>query len=146
MKLFAIVGLTLATQALATNGSTQQLEYLGRPVRSIPVSSVVKVGKLVFVSGTPGFKDGKVAIGDFAAQMKQSMDNIGNQLESAGASWDRVVRTTVMLVRREDFGEMNRIYGGYFSEGKYPARTTTIVAGLPSADFLVEMECEAVLE
>jgi 2-iminobutanoate/2-iminopropanoate deaminase len=146
MKLVAIVGLTLAIQVLATSGSAQQLEYFGRPVRNIPVSSAVKVGKLVFVSGTPGFKDGKVAVGDFAAQLKQSMDNIADQLRSVGAGWDRVVRTSVMLVRREDFGEMNRIYGGYFSEGRYPARTTTIVAGLPSADFLVEVECEAILE
>jgi 2-iminobutanoate/2-iminopropanoate deaminase len=146
MKLIAIVGLTLAMQILATSGSAQQLEYFGRPVRNIPVSSAVKVGKLVFVSGTPGFKDGKVAVGDFAVQMKQSMDNIADQLKSVGAGWDRVVKTTVMLVRREDFGEMNRVYGGYFSEGRYPARTTTIVAGLPSADFLVEVECEAILE
>ena len=146
MKLIAIVGLTLAMQILATSGSAQQLEYFGRPVRNIPVSSAVKVGKLVFVSGTPGFKDGKVAVGDFAVQMKQSMDNIADQLKLAGAGWDRVVRTSVMLVRREDFGEMNRVYGGYFSEGRYPARTTTIVAGLPSADFLVEVECEAILE
>jgi 2-iminobutanoate/2-iminopropanoate deaminase len=42
--------------------------------------------------------------------------------------------------------EMNRIYAGYFSEGRYPARTTTIVAALPSAAFFVEVECEAVLE
>ena len=146
MKLIAIVGLTLAMQILATSGSAQQLEYFGRPVRNIPVSSAVKVGKLVFVSGTPGFKDGKVAVGDFAVKMKQSMDNIADQLKSVGAGWDRVVKTTVMLVRREDFGEMNRVYGGYFSEGRYPARTTTIVAGLPSADFLVEVECEAILE
>jgi 2-iminobutanoate/2-iminopropanoate deaminase len=101
---------------------------------------------MVFVSGTPGYKDGKLAIDDFTTQMKQSMDNIADQLKSAGAGWDRVVRTTVMLVRREDFGEMNRIYGGYFSDGRFPARTTTIVAGLPSPEFLVEVECEAVLE
>jgi enamine deaminase RidA (YjgF/YER057c/UK114 family) len=146
MKLIAALGLILGTQTLATNGSAQQLEYFGKPVRNIPVSSVVKAGKLIFVSGTPGFKDGKIATGDFAAQIKQAMDNVADALKSAGAGFDRVVKTNVILVRREDFGEMNRIYGGYFSEGKYPARTTTIVAGLPSADFLVEVECEAVLE
>jgi 2-iminobutanoate/2-iminopropanoate deaminase len=77
---------------------------------------------------------------------KQAMENVAEQLKSAGIGWDRVARTTVMLVRRDDFGEMNRIYGESFSQGKYPARTTTIVAGLPSADFLVEVEVEAVLE
>jgi 2-iminobutanoate/2-iminopropanoate deaminase len=146
MKLMAALGLIFAAQLFATDGSTQQLEYFGRPVRNIPVSSVVKAGKMIFVSGTPGYKDGKIAVGDFAAQIKQAMDNVADALKSAGAGWERVVKTNVILVRRDDFGEMNRIYGSYFSEGKYPARTTTIVAGLPSADFLVEVEVEAVLE
>jgi len=116
------------------NGASaaQDIEYFGKPVRNIPVSSAVKVGNLVFVSGTPGYKDGKIAVGDFAAQMKQAMDNVAEQLKSAGASWDRVVRTTVMLTQREDFAEMNSVYAGYFSESRYPARTTIIVAGLPS--------------
>ena len=44
-----------------------------------------------------------------------------------------------MLVRPDDFAEMNRIYGSYFSEGKYPARTTVIVGELPS-ESLLEIE------
>jgi enamine deaminase RidA (YjgF/YER057c/UK114 family) len=40
---------------------------------------------------------------------------------------------------------MNRIYAGYFSEGKYPARTTSIVYSLPDPDFLLEIECVALL-
>jgi len=39
MKLIAALGLILGTQTLATNGSAQQLEYFGKPVRNIPVSS-----------------------------------------------------------------------------------------------------------
>jgi 2-iminobutanoate/2-iminopropanoate deaminase len=133
-------------QILSISASAKDLEYIGKPARNIPISSAVKVGNLVFVSGTAGFKDGKIAAGDFAAQMKQVMENIADQLKkSAGTGWDRVVRTHVMLVRREDFSEMNRIYAGYFAEGKYPARTTTIV-GLNNPDFLSEIECEAVLE
>jgi 2-iminobutanoate/2-iminopropanoate deaminase len=146
MKLFSALSLTFIVQVFAISASARDLEYIGKPVRNIPVSSAVKVGNLVFVSGTPGYKDGKLAVGDFGAQMKQAMENVAEQLKSAGTGWDRVARTTVMLVRRDDFGEMNRIYGEYFSQGKYPARTTTIVAGLPSAEFLVEVEVEAVLE
>jgi enamine deaminase RidA (YjgF/YER057c/UK114 family) len=56
------------------------------------------------------------------------------------------VKTTVFLTRNNDFAEMNRIYGSYFPNGKFPARTTVIVAGLPSPDFLLEIECEAVLK
>jgi 2-iminobutanoate/2-iminopropanoate deaminase len=145
-KFVWLLALTVAVLALPSQGNAQTLEYFGKPVRGIPVSSVVKVGKLVFVSGTPGYKDGKLTIGDFPAQMKQVMENIGTALKSAGTSWDRVVKTNVMLTRSGDFDDMNRIYATYFLDGKYPARTTVVVAGLPSPDFLLEIECEAVLE
>lgn len=100
----------------------------------------------MFVSGTPAYKDGKLAMGDFSAQMKQVMENLTNTLRSAGASWDRVVKTNVLLIHSGDFDEMNRIYAAYFAGGRYPARTTAIAAGLPNPDFLLEIECEAVLE
>jgi 2-iminobutanoate/2-iminopropanoate deaminase len=128
-------------------GRADPLEYIGKPVRGIPVSSAVKVGKSIFVSGMPAFDaNGKLAVGDFPAQMKQVMDNLTGILKAAGADWSRVVKTNVLLMRASDFAEMNRIYGSYFPDGKYPARTTVIVAGLPHPDFLLEIECEALLE
>jgi 2-iminobutanoate/2-iminopropanoate deaminase len=127
--------------------NAERLEYIGKPVRGIPVSQAVKVGRLVFVSGTPAFDGGgKLAVGDFPAQMKQVMDNVTATLKASGADWDRVVKTNVLLIRASDFAEMNRIYASYFPDGKYPARTTVAVAGLPHPDFLLEMECEAVVE
>jgi enamine deaminase RidA (YjgF/YER057c/UK114 family) len=41
---------------------------------------------------------------------------------------------------------MNRIYASYFASGKFPARTTLIVSALPHPDFLLEIECEALIE
>jgi enamine deaminase RidA (YjgF/YER057c/UK114 family) len=67
-------------------------------------------------------------------------------LKASGTDWDRVVKTTVFLIRNSDFAEMNKIYSGYFSNEKFPARTTIVVAGLPHPDFLLEIECEAALE
>jgi 2-iminobutanoate/2-iminopropanoate deaminase len=107
----------------------------------------VKVAKFVFVSGTPAFDgNGKLAVGDFPAQMKQVMDNLTATLKASGAGWDRVVKANVLLMRTGDFAEMNRIYATYFADGKYPARTTVVVAGLPHPDFLLEIECEALVE
>jgi enamine deaminase RidA (YjgF/YER057c/UK114 family) len=40
---------------------------------------------------------------------------------------------------------MNRIYAAHFPDGKYPARTTAIVYSLPRPNFLLEIECVAVL-
>jgi 2-iminobutanoate/2-iminopropanoate deaminase len=146
MKRAWLFALAFGVLVIPSESKSQQLEYFGKPVRGIPVSSAVKVGKLVFVSGTPGYKDGKLAIGDFPAQMKQVMDNIANTLKAVGTGLDRVVKTNVMLTRSADFDAMNSIYATYFPDGKYPARTTVVVAGLPSPDFLLEIECEAMLE
>jgi len=141
-----VLGLGFALMLSASPCGAQTLEYIGKPVGNVPISRAVKVGKFVFVGGTPGFRDGKVAAGDFAAQMKQVMENVTDTLKAAGAGWDRVVKTNVILTHSSDLDEMNRIYASYFHDGKYPARTTTIVAALPSPNFLVEIECEAVLE
>jgi len=146
MKYCFLVAFVSAALLFADESWAQQLEYIGKPVRGIPVSSAVKVGKFVFVSGTPGYDKGKLAVGDFTAQMKQVMENISSTLKESGTGLERVVKTNVLLMRAADFDEMNRIYSSYFPEGKYPARTTVVVAGLPHPDFLLEIECEAVLE
>lgn len=113
---------------------------------NLPLSPAVRAGKLVFVSGIPPFdENGAIAIGCFPAQMRQVMDNVTCVLRAAGAGWDRVVKVNVLLTRRQDFAEMNRIYATYFPRGRYPARTTAIVTSLPNPDFLLEIECEAVL-
>ena len=138
--------LLAAAVLLANQASAEPLEYIGKAARA-PISSAVKVGKSIFVSGTTPFDaNGKMAVGDFPAQMKQVMDNVGNVLKAAGADWSRVVKVNVLLTRGSDFAEMNRIYGSYFPDGKYPARTTAIVAALPNPDFLLEIECVAILE
>ena len=132
---------------LAPPASAEPLEYIGKPVRGIPVSSAVKVGKSLYVSGMPAFDSGgKLAVGDFPAQMKQVMENLTRVLKESGTDWDRVVKTHVYLIRAGDFSEMNRIYGSYFASGKFPARTTLIVSALPHPDFLLEIECEALIE
>jgi len=58
--------LLLATLLLlASPLKAEPLEYIGKLVRGIPVSSAVKVGKSVFVSGMPAFDgSGKLAVGD----------------------------------------------------------------------------------
>ena len=109
----------------------------------VPLSAAVKVGNLVFVSGTTPFTlDYQVAKGDFQAQMRQVMDNNKAILEAAGSSWDKVVKVNVFLKRTTDFAAMNEIYKTYFKEGIYPARTTVGI-DLAGKDFLLEIECVA---
>ena len=114
---------------------------------SAPLSPAVRAGNLLFVSGMPAYDaEGRLAVGDFPAQMRQTMASITGILAAAGAGWDRVAKVNVLLTRREDFEEMNRIYAEHFPDGNYPARTTAIVYSLPRPNFLLEIECTAVLD
>jgi 2-iminobutanoate/2-iminopropanoate deaminase len=112
----------------------------------VPLSSAVKSGNLLFVSGTTPFdREYKLAQGDFSAQMRQTMENLKAVLVAGGSSLDRVVKVNVILRRIADFQAMNEIYRSYFEEGSYPARTT-IEAKLPHEDFLLEIECVAEIQ
>ena len=114
----------------------------GTPPKA-PLSPAVRTGNLVFVSGTPAFYgDRQIAKGDFPAQMHQVMKNLQAVLAAAGSGLHKVVKVNVILVRKSDWDEMNRIYREYFKEGEFPARTT-IVCDLANPDFLLEIECVA---
>lgn len=113
------------------------------PQPKIPVAQAVRTGNLVFLSGiTPFTTDLKLAKGDFAAQMRQTMANVGAILAAADSGFDRVVKCTVVLARRSDWREMNEIYQSYWPSGVFPARLA-FEAPLPHPDFLVEVECVA---
>lgn len=108
-----------------------------------PLSHGVKVGNLLFVSGTtPFIPGGRDMAPDFAGQMRQVMENIKAILKEGGTSLDRVAKMNVILTRISDFQEMNDIYRSYFKEGNYPARTT-IEAPLAVPGMLLEIECVA---
>ncbi len=109
----------------------------------VPLSHGVKVGNLVYVSGTTPFKPGTREMApDFEGQMRQVMENIRVILEDAGSSFDRVVKVNVILTDIGNFKTMNGIYRTYFKEGNYPARTT-IEAKLATPGMMLEIECVA---
>lgn len=110
-----------------------------------PLSHAVKVGNLVFVSGTtPFIPGGREMAPDFAGQMHQVLKNITVILQEAGTSLDKVVKANVILTDIAHFQEMNDIYRSYFREGDYPARTT-IEAPLAVPGMMLEIECVAEL-
>ena len=105
-----------------------------------PYSQAVRVGPLLFVSGQVPLDPatGDMVAGDIAAQTRRVFENLGAVLKAGGRSFNDVVRTTVFLADMNDFAEVNRIYGTYFSE-PYPARATVQVARLPK-DARVEID------
>jgi 2-iminobutanoate/2-iminopropanoate deaminase len=81
---------------------------------------------------------------DIPSQTRRVLQNIQQILSSGGATIENVVRTTVFLTDMNDFAEMNRVYGEFFSEAA-PARATVEVARLPK-DVGVEIDCIAVVD
>ena len=110
-----------------------------------PYSQAIAANGMVFVSGQIPIDPatGNLVEGPIADQTKRVMTNLAAILEAAGASFSKVVKTTVYLKDMGDFVEMNEAYGSYFPDHK-PARATVQVAKLPR-DVSVEIDCIAVL-
>ena len=108
-----------------------------------PYAQAIKVGSLLFLSGQLGIdpKTGEIT-GDVAAQTKQALTNAKAILAAAGSTMDKVVKTTVFLSDIGNFAAMNGVYGTFFTEGSYPARSAFEVAALPKGG-LVEIELVA---
>lgn len=102
-------------------------------------------GELLFLSGQLPInpETGEFASEDIEGQTRQSLNNIKAILESEGCTMDDVLKTTVFLSDINNFGKMNEVYAGFFSEGNYPARSAFQVAALPK-NALVEIEVVAV--
>ena len=69
-------------------------------------------------------------------------DTIQAILAQQGMTLANVVKTTVFLADINDFAEMNKVYGEFFTQ-PYPARSAVQVAKLPK-DAPLEIECIAV--
>ncbi len=105
----------------------------------IGFSRAVRVGPHVYVSGT-GPVDADNA--DPATQTDQILTIIAAALKEAGSSIEHVVRTRVYLTRAEDWEEVSRIYGKFFSITR-PAATMVVVAALLNPTWRVEIEADA---
>jgi enamine deaminase RidA (YjgF/YER057c/UK114 family) len=108
---------------------------------TLPLSPYVVDADRVFVSGQVGIEaDGSIP-DDLGRQVELALDALERQLLAAGTTLAGVLKTTVVLVRGEDFAAMNELYAARFAEPP-PARTT-IVAGLVMPGLLFEIDAIA---
>jgi 2-iminobutanoate/2-iminopropanoate deaminase len=117
----------------------------GAPKAIGPYSPALKVGNLLFLSGSIPLDpvSGQLVAGGIVEQTTQVMENIKSLLEAAGASFNNIARTTVFMIDLGEFAQMNEIYAKFFT-APYPARSTVQVVKLPK-DVRVEIDVIAVL-
>jgi 2-iminobutanoate/2-iminopropanoate deaminase len=111
----------------------------------------IKGVTILLISGTASIDEHGRTIheGDFRAQTWRTYQNITALLESEGASWKDVVRTTCYLRDIErDYAVFNEIRTEFFQQkGLDPLPASTgIQAILCRHDLLVEMEAIAIFE
>lgn len=114
--------------------------------KSVGYSRVLRVGPLVYVSGTTASNaEGKTQhVGDPAGQTRFILQKIENALKQVGASLQDVVRTRIFVKDISQWEAIGRVHGEFFSEIQ-PANSLIEVSGLVSPDHLVEIEVDAVI-
>ncbi|MCW5976547.1 MAG: hypothetical protein KIT09_00645 [Bryobacteraceae bacterium] len=106
---------------------------------------------ILLISGTASVDEaGKtVHVGDIRAQCRRTFQNITRLLESEGATWKDIVRTTCYLRDIDrDYKEFNEERTRFYDEQElnpYPA-STGIQAKLCRPDLLVEIEAIAIFK
>ena len=106
----------------------------GAPDPVAPFSHAVEADGWVFVTGQMPFtgtaNDSPYPEG-LEAQTRQVMENLKRVLAGCGLELSNVVAVRIFLSRfRDDYEPMNRVYAGYFAQGRRPARTCVGVTDL----------------
>jgi len=119
----------------------------GTPWESaVGYSRAVRIGDLVFVSGTTASDDegNTVAVGNAYEQACYILKKIEAGLREAGAKLGDVVRTRIFVTDISKWEEIGRAHAEVFSEIR-PAATMVEVSRLVNSDHLVEIEVDAVV-
>jgi enamine deaminase RidA (YjgF/YER057c/UK114 family) len=105
-------------------------------------SPAVKVGNLIFLSGTTGTDDSGniVGPGDIVAQTRRIFERFSQILESAGASLADIVETTDYFLSLEDYQKTAALRRELFKGPPWPAATGVVVSGLIRPGALIEIK------
>ena len=118
----------------------QAVSTKAAPAAIGPYSQAIRAGEFLFVSGQIPLDplSGVLVEGDVRAQARRVLENLKAIVAEAGASFDRVVKTTVYLLDMNDFPALNEEYAKFFGTPA-PARATVQVGRLPK-DVRVEID------
>ena len=122
-----------------------KIHDIGVAARIGPYSDGVETGpdqRWVFTAGTPGMDAAGALPPDITAQAELAWGNILKVLEKAGMSVNDLVKITQYLVRADDIPAYAKVRARVLGAAR-PASMLMVVAALPRADFLIEIEAVA---
>lgn len=110
-----------------------------------PYSQAVVANGMAYLSGQIPLDPatGLTVEGGIVEQTVRVFENLKAVLEACGSSLEQVVKVNVYMKDLSEFGQMNEVYGRYFTANA-PARATVEVARLPR-DVRVEIDCVALV-
>ncbi len=104
---------------------------------------------MLFISGTASVNEEGESIhpGDVKAQTRRAFTNIRGLLESEGADWHDIVRTTCYLADFRDYDAFNEVRNAFYEEeGLDPLPASTCIeARICRPELLVEIEAIAMI-
>lgn len=110
------------------------------------IAGTVRAGERVFLSAQSALApDGTVSgLGDASAQTHAAIDRIEAALVAAGGSLAGVTKLTTCIVDRD---HRNAVYEaiGRRLQGVFPVSTGLVVAGLPAAELMVQIDADAIV-
>ena len=97
-----------------------------------PYSQATAAGNFIFVSGQIPLNPatGELITTGITDEAVMVMENIKAILTEAGIGFENIVKTSIFLTDLSNFGQVNDVYGKYFT-ANFPARETVQVSALP---------------
>jgi enamine deaminase RidA (YjgF/YER057c/UK114 family) len=111
------------------------------------VATIPAGASLVWTSGqVPITADGELApAGDWEAQTRLAMQNVGRALDAGGATWDDVVKLTIFVVDTTALPTVRAVRDEFIDLQRPPTSSLVQVAGLFHPQLLIEVEAVAAL-
>jgi enamine deaminase RidA (YjgF/YER057c/UK114 family) len=112
----------------------------------IGFSRAVRVGNIIAIGGTAPIAagGGTAAKGDVYGQAKRIFEIIGKALADAGAGFQHVTRTRIILTDIKLWDEAAKAHAEIFKDVR-PVTTVMAVTAFVDPDWLIEIEVDAVV-
>lgn len=147
LRLLALAALTMTAPLHAQPG----VRRINPPTLSPPTGythvTVGHDGRTVHVAGQVSLdRAGQlVGAGDFRAQTAQVFENLRLALESVGATFADVLKTTTFVTDLGQLAAFREVRNQLIPQDQLPANTLVRVVGLARPEFLIEIEAVAML-